>query len=93
MAVAQIVSSVGLDGERLVAEAAGSDAKARLKAQTEEALGLGAFGVPTIIAGGELFWGFDSFDVIDDHLGGRGPDGGELLDRWANLKATASRTG
>lgn len=93
VAVARLVSSVGLDGERLVAEAAGSDAKARLKGQTEEALSLGAFGVPTIIAGGELFWGFDSFDVIDDHLGGRGPQAGELLERWAGLKATASRLG
>jgi 2-hydroxychromene-2-carboxylate isomerase len=91
VSVAGIVSANGLDGETLVAEAAGSDAKARLRRQTDEALELGAFGVPTIVADGELFWGFDAFDVIDDHLGGRGPAGGELLERWANLKASASR--
>lgn len=91
VAVARLLRSKGLDGEGLVAEAAASETKARLRGQTEEALGLGAFGVPTIIAGGELFWGYDAFDVIDDHLGGRGPKEPELLERWANLKASANR--
>jgi 2-hydroxychromene-2-carboxylate isomerase len=91
VSVARILSENGLDGEALVAEAAGSDAKARLRRQTDEALALGAFGVPTIIAGGELFWGLDAFDAMDDHLGGRGPAERELLERWANLKASASR--
>jgi 2-hydroxychromene-2-carboxylate isomerase len=89
--VARLLRDNGLDGEGLVAEAASGETKARLRQQTEEALRLGAFGVPTIIADGELFWGFDAFDVIDDHLGGRGPKESELLDRWANLKASASR--
>jgi 2-hydroxychromene-2-carboxylate isomerase len=91
VAVARLLRANGLDGEGLVAEAAGGDTKARLRRQTDEALGLGAFGVPTIVADGELFWGYDAFDVIDDHLGGRGPREPELLDRWANLKASASR--
>jgi 2-hydroxychromene-2-carboxylate isomerase len=91
VAVARLLTANGLDGEGLVAEAAGGDTKARLRRQTDEALELGAFGVPTIIADGELFWGYDAFDVIDDHLGGRGPREPELLDRWANLKASASR--
>jgi 2-hydroxychromene-2-carboxylate isomerase len=91
VSVARILSENGLDGEALVAEAAGSDAKARLRRQTDEALALGAFGVPTIIAEGELFWGLDAFDAMDDHLGGRGPAERELLERWANLKASASR--
>lgn len=91
VSIARILSENGLDGEALVAEAAGSDAKARLRRQTDEALALGAFGVPTIITGGELFWGLDAFDAIDDHLSGRGPAEREVLERWANLKASASR--
>lgn len=93
VSVARILSENGLDGEALVADAAGGDAKARLRRQTDEALALGAFGVPTILVGDELFWGLDAFDIIDDHLGGRGPEATELLERWANLKASASRVG
>ncbi len=93
VSVARILSENGLDGEALVAEAAGGEAKARLRRQTDEALALGAFGVPTIVAGDELFWGLDAFDIIEDHLGGRGPDATELLERWTNLKASASRLG
>lgn len=48
------------------------DAKARLRAFTEEAIGLGVFGVPTFTAQGsggtELFWGVDSFDMLKDWL-------------------------
>jgi 2-hydroxychromene-2-carboxylate isomerase len=90
--VAAIAREAGLDGERLVAEAALPDAKARLRRQTEEALALGAFGVPTIVVDGELFWGVDSLGFIDDHLRGDDPVRPELLERWSHIKASASRT-
>lgn len=49
---------------RATLECAGSvDNKARLKAQTTEAVGHGIFGAPSFItSGGELFWGFDRLD-------------------------------
>lgn len=52
---------------------AGDDAaKAKLRAFTDEAIGLGVFGVPTFAAQGgkgvELFWGVDSFDMLKDWL-------------------------
>lgn len=47
-------------------------AKARLRANTDEAISLGVFGVPTFVAEGragtELFWGVDSFDMLKDWL-------------------------
>ena len=55
------------------AELAGDDAaKAKLRAFTDEAIGLGVFGVPTFAAQGptgpELFWGVDSFEMLKDWL-------------------------
>jgi 2-hydroxychromene-2-carboxylate isomerase len=93
IAVAGIAHSAGLDGERLVADAALPEAKARLRRQTDDALALGAFGVPTVVADGELFWGFDAFDLIDHHLRGLDPVRPELLARWAHIKPSASRLG
>jgi 2-hydroxychromene-2-carboxylate isomerase len=40
--------------------------KQALRSITDEALGLGVFGVPTIAVGGELFWGDDRLDEAAD---------------------------
>ncbi|NIP37502.1 MAG: 2-hydroxychromene-2-carboxylate isomerase [Candidatus Dadabacteria bacterium] len=42
--------------------------KNELRANTEEALQLGIFGVPTTIINGELFWGFDTSDMLLDFI-------------------------
>jgi 2-hydroxychromene-2-carboxylate isomerase len=91
IAVAGVARSAGLDGEQIVADAALPDAKARLRRQTDEALALGAFGVPTIAVDGELFWGFDAFDSIDHYLRGLDPVRPEILAKWAHIKPSASR--
>ena len=47
----------------------GSDeVKAQLKANTEEALALGVFGVPTIQVDDKLFWGFDALPMLTAYL-------------------------
>lgn len=49
----------------------GSDeVKAQLKANTDEALALGAFGVPTLVLDGKLFWGFDALPMLRDYCAG-----------------------
>ncbi len=45
--------------------------KERLRANTEEALDAGVFGVPTFVWEGELFWGHDRLDHLADRLSGR----------------------
>ena len=50
----------------------GADAKARLRANTDEAIRLGIFGAPSFVVGDELFWGNDR---LEDAL------------RWANSAA------
>lgn len=42
--------------------------KARLKATTEDAVARGAFGAPTFFVGGELFFGQDRLDFVEDAL-------------------------
>jgi 2-hydroxychromene-2-carboxylate isomerase len=43
-------------------------AKAKLRANTDEAVAAGVWGVPTSAVGSELFWGADSFPMMLDYL-------------------------
>ncbi len=71
--VERVASRAGLDGARLVAEAQRPDAKARLRAQTDRAIAAGVFGVPTMVVGDELFWGYDDLSWLERHLAGDDP--------------------
>ena len=48
----------------------GDDVKAELRANTDEAISRGVFGVPTIDHDGRLFWGLDSLAVLAAALRG-----------------------
>ncbi len=50
------------DPEAILRAAQGDDNKARLRAQTEEALRRGLFGAPTFMVGEEMFWGNDRME-------------------------------
>src|SRR5262245_41813988 len=86
-AVARIAAAVGLDGEEIARAAGEPEAKARLRAQTDEAIAAGVFGVPTIACDGELFWGVDALDLLDAYLVNRDPVPAELIARWEALPA------
>ena len=40
------------------------EVKAQLKANTDEAIQAGAFGVPTFVVDGRVFWGYDSLPML-----------------------------
>lgn len=89
--VAALADEVGLDGRALVARASEPDAKARLRKQTDDAIGAGVFGVPTMIVGAptlgvgeQLFWGYDDFPYLELHLAGKDPLRPEDLARFAS---------
>jgi 2-hydroxychromene-2-carboxylate isomerase len=42
--------------------------KARLRGNTDEAIATGVWGVPTFVADGLCFWGFDAADMLLAHL-------------------------
>jgi len=51
-------------------DAAGEEAKARLMANTGEAIARGVFGVPTYAVDDKLFWGFDALAMLRAYLEG-----------------------
>lgn len=90
-AVAAIADAAGLDGAAAVRAAGEVEAKERVRAQTAAAIAEGAFGVPTLVVDGELFWGFDAFDHIDARLRGDDPIDDAALLRWRDLEASSVR--
>jgi 2-hydroxychromene-2-carboxylate isomerase len=91
-AVGAIARDVGLPDTAL-ADAETPDSKARLRARTDEAIAAGAFGVPTMIANGELFFGSDSLPHLDRYLAGTDPVSPEIVERWLTLPAASQRRG
>jgi len=81
----------GLDGAALVAAASTPEVKGRLKENTAAALAAGVFGVPTVIADGELFWGFDAHPHLERFLEGRDAVDPALVEAWRDLPSTAQR--
>jgi 2-hydroxychromene-2-carboxylate isomerase len=53
---------VGLDPDRLAAAVADQEIKDAVRATHDHAISLGVFGVPSVVVGGEVFWGDDRLD-------------------------------
>ena len=86
-----------LDAARLAAlverlpttrEADGAAVKAQLRANGDEALALGVFGVPAFLVDGRLFWGFDALPMLRDYLQGGG--GADFDARWQAVTTVAN---
>jgi 2-hydroxychromene-2-carboxylate isomerase len=89
--VGEVVASVGLDAQALLAAAQTPAVKEQVRRNTEELLALEGFGVPTIVADGELFFGVDSLGHLERFLRGEDPLSREELERLRNLPVAASR--
>lgn len=68
------VARVGLDATELASRVASAEIKERLRASTAAAIDAGAFGVPTFVLEGEVFWGSDRLAHLAARLTGRLPD-------------------
>ncbi len=71
--LAEIASSVGLDGAALAARTSDDALKAALREATDEAVRRGIFGAPSFFAGGLLFWGQDRLELVERALAGWRP--------------------
>ena len=78
--VATVAENVGL-APALVDQAEAETAKALVRANTDEAIAAGAFGSPTLLVDGELFFGLDSFPTIEQFTSGNDVPG-EVFARW-----------
>jgi 2-hydroxychromene-2-carboxylate isomerase len=91
--VARIADETGHDGRALLELASSTEAKARLRHATEAAVGAGAFGVPTMFVGGEMFWGVDSLPYLDRFLAGEKTMDPAGIARWRAIVPSAVRKG
>lgn len=67
--VSAIADEQGQDGEALLAAADSPEVAAAYDADTQEAIGRGVFGAPTVVIGEEVFWGQDRLDFVAEALG------------------------
>ena len=87
--LAALAASLGVeDFEARVGDPA---VKQQLRANTEEAIERGVFGVPTFVVGEELFWGEDSTGMMVDYLADPELFQSAEFERLDNLPAAAAR--
>lgn len=91
--IADALTQAGLDGEALVTATRDAAVKQRLRSATDEAISRGVFGIPTMIADGELFWGVDQLDYLELHLDGRDPWADADVELLGNQGRAAQRPG
>jgi 2-hydroxychromene-2-carboxylate isomerase len=60
--IASVLADLGVDVDATLAWAQADETKARLRANTDDAVRLGIFGAPSFVVGDELFWGNDRLD-------------------------------
>jgi 2-hydroxychromene-2-carboxylate isomerase len=68
--LAATLAEAGLPVERLLARAVDQDVKDRLAANTQEAFAHGAFGIPSFLVRGELYFGKDRLRDLEEALQG-----------------------
>lgn len=66
--VADVLSTAGFDPETVMQRIADDSVKQRLKSVTEDAVGRGVFGAPTMFIDGEMFFGQDRLDFVTERL-------------------------
>lgn len=91
--VAGILRGEGFDADRMLAAAQSDTVKQRLRENTQAALDLGVFGVPTLAVRGELFWGFDDLEYLEMFLNGNdllSPERAELRP-WMEVRPSVER--
>ena len=89
--VTSLLDEAGLAGADLGSRAGSLDVKARLRAQTDAAIGSGIFGVPSMRVGEELFWGFDDLPHLELFLRGQDPLDAAALESWRQIRPSARR--
>lgn len=67
--IATFLSANGFDGPALLARTQEPEIKAKLVANTEDAVARGVFGIPTFFVEGEIFFGKDRLAQVEEALG------------------------
>ena len=70
-AVGAVVAAAGFDARDLFARAQSDEVKQALVDNTQKAVNRGAFGIPTMFVGGEMFFGKERLGQIEEELARR----------------------
>lgn len=89
--VESVANEAGLDGAALIERARDATCKTRLRAQTDDAIAAGVFGVPTMAVGNEIFWGYDDLMFVERFLEGANSIADRNLQAWSAPPASAVR--
>lgn len=66
--IAHVLKDIRLEPADFMSKIDRSDVKEKLKANTEGAVARGVFGAPTFFVGGEMFFGQDRMDFVEEKL-------------------------
>ena len=66
--MAAAIAELGADPQAVARRAEDEDLRADFIGLTQTALEEGIFGAPTMRVDGEIYWGKDRFEFIEDHL-------------------------
>ncbi|MBV7328969.1 2-hydroxychromene-2-carboxylate isomerase [Chloroflexi bacterium TSY] len=91
MIVGALLQEIGLDPNDGLAQVQQPKIKNRVKQNTAQAIERGAFGVPTVVVDGELFWGHDDFRYLERFLQGVDHYSRDEFDAWMAVRASATR--
>lgn len=89
--IAEIVSKAGFDAASLPERIAAEPVKRALAELTSAAIAAGVFGVPTFLAGSEMFWGHDRMAYLGEFLDGRLPEVAPLAEPMLRRPRGADR--
>lgn len=64
------LDAAGIDGAHILARTGEADVKAKLVANTEEAVDRGAFGIPTFYVDGDIYFGKDRLRDVEEAIAG-----------------------
>lgn len=87
--LAEVGRALGVDNVESAINSA--EVKSRLRANTDDAIATGVFGVPTLHIGDEIFWGNDASPMIEDWLAHPDRFKSEEYRRIANLPVGVKR--
>ena len=87
----EVATTAGYDGQMLVEQTQNPDVKKILIDNVQQAISNGVFGVPSMLVGDELFWGFDDLAHLSLAVRGEDPFDPAEYEAWKQVKPSVQR--
>ena len=90
-AVSEVLSACGCDAARVIEQAGSGEIKQALRAETDAAIARGVFGVPSVTADEQVFFGFDDLPWLERYLHGDDRLDAAEVEAWLDVQPSARR--